>query len=732
MKLLQVLIEYSKRSLDRPFTYLYDGDQIIDSGFRVLITFNNRKIVGYVISCIDIDETKEEISDRFGFNVSFIDEIIDKESLLKNDLLELSDMMVEKYLSTKIKVLQAMLPPSLNIKKSSLKAPKIAYEKYLVAVDNLKEEKLSAKQIEIYNYIKNIGEVKKNEIKSKSIVNKLLQLNLLKEIEKEKNRLNFDVKQQEEKIVLTDEQNNVIDEFINTNDSVYLLQGVTGSGKSQVYLSICEYYFKNNKTVLMLVPEISLTPMMTRFFLNRFKDSVAILHSELTDAQKFDEYRKIARGDAKIVVGVRSAIFAPLDNIGVIILDEEHTESYKQDTPPFYHARDVAIMRAKQHGAKVLLGSATPSLESRARAQNGVYHLLRLDKRINDRPLPKTTIIDLSNYTNIDRESYLFSLTLRREIANVLSRNEQAILLINRRGFSSSISCRSCGHIFRCPTCGIPLTYHKDENLLKCHHCDYVEVMSENCPKCGSKYLMKVGFGTERIVDEVNRLFPSARVLRLDSDTAKARTMIGKTLEKFENKEADILVGTQMIAKGHNFKDVTLVGIVSADIGLSSPSYRSSERTFQLITQAVGRSGREKKEGQAIIQTYNPSNYAITFAARQNYELFYKKEMEMRKLTYFPPYSYLVSISITSKDEDLCIETIFTLSKMLSTSFGDSAVVLGPITPYIPFDGEKYKRQILIKYTNQQLIHSTLKKILESLSSKQSINVIINFDPYDL
>lgn len=731
MKILEILTEYDSRSLNRPFTYLYDKEKTVDKGFRVLITFNNRQIVGYVLSCQQTDKTIEELEELYGFKLHFIDDVLDCEALLKDDLLSLADEISNYYLSNKIKVLQTMLPPSLNIKKSSLSAPKIAYEKYLIAQPEVDTSQLTPKQLEIYNYIKNCQEILKSEIKSKSVVEKLIDMGAIKVLQKEKRRLkvrNYDI---DVKVDLNEDQRKVIDEFIYSSDNIFLLQGVTGSGKTVVYLTICESYLKVGKTVLMLVPEIALTPMMSEYFLKRFSSQVAILHSELTPAQKYDEYRRIARGEAKIVVGVRSAIFAPLDNIGVIILDEEHVESYKQDTPPFYHARDVAIMRAKQHNAKVLLGSATPCLESKARAQKGVYHLLRLDKRINELPLPSTTIVDLSNFENIDRESYLFSLTLRRALEKVLANDEQAILLINRRGFSSSVSCRNCGHIFRCPTCGVPLTYHREENLLKCHHCDYMEVMRDTCPECGSKYLMKTGYGTERIVDELHRLYPSARVLRLDSDTAKARTMIGKTLEKFANKEADILVGTQMIAKGHNFKDVTLVGVVSADAGLSSPSYRSSERTFQLITQAVGRSGREKLGGQAIIQTYNPSNYAITFAARQDYDLFYKKEMAMRKLQFFPPYSYLVSLSISAKNEDLCIETIYTVTDILNKSLGDKAIILGPITPYIPYDGKKYKRSILIKYRDQKEVHEVLSSLLKTLSNKTQINILVNFDPYD-
>ena len=728
--LLDVLIEKANHSLDRPFSYLYSGNKKVGIGYRVLLEFHHQELVGYVVGVKDITGQKEEIENKLGFNLSFINSVIDDSPLLDDDLLVLADEISEYYLAPKISVLQSMLPPSLSPRKSSLKAPKIAYEKYIVIV-KYDVSDLTAKQISLLDTIKEEREVKKSDISQKSVLEKLLEKGLVKEISREKNRLELPEIEEEKNIQLTTDQNRVIYEFNNSNDQIYLLQGVTGSGKSEVYLTLSRQVLKQGKSVLMLVPEISLTTMATRNFLARFKEKVAILHSDLTPAEKYDEYRKIASGEANIVVGARSAIFAPIHNLGLIILDEEHVESYKQDVMPFYHAREVAIMRAKRTGAKVLLGSATPSLESRARAGKGVYHLLRLDKRINDQPLPKTTIVNLKDYRNIDRDSYIFSHRLRAGLKEVLDNHNQAILLINRRGFASTYSCRHCGHIFKCPTCGIPLTYHKKENMLKCHHCDYMEVASEECPECGSKYLMKAGFGTERIEEEVHRLFPEARTLRLDSDSAKVRTRVSKTIESFRKKEADILIGTQMIAKGHDFPDVTLAGIVLADIGLSMPSYRSSERTFQLITQAVGRSGRSDKKGEAIIQTYMPEHYAITMAARQDFEVFYNKEMSMRKLQSFPPFTYLASITIAGKNEELVIDTIFKVVDELNREFKDEGVVLGPTTPYVSFEKDKYLRVALIKYKNQELARSILKKIIKSVANKSQISVSVNIDPYN-
>ena len=728
--LLEVLIERANQTLNRPFSYLYQGNKKVDRGYRVLLEFNHQELMGYVLSTKEINKSKEELEDELGFNLFYIKDVVDESPLLNDDLLSLCDQVSEYYIAPKIAVLQAMLPPSLSPRKSALKAPKIAYEQY-VRVKYYDKDGLTAKQINLLDMINEEGLVKKSEIKQVSILNKLIELDLVEIVKKEKQRLVLPDYEPIKDVILTKDQNEVIREFNNTNDLVYLLEGVTGSGKSEVYLSLSKQTLAAGKSVLMLVPEISLTPMATRNFLSRFKENVAILHSELTPAEKYDEYRKIARGDAKIVVGARSAVFAPLSNIGLIILDEEHVESYKQDVSPFYHAREVALMRGRMHNAKVLLGSATPSLESRARAQKGVYHLLRLDKRINEQPLPKTTIINLKDYGNIDKESYIFSFKLRAAIKKTLDNHNQAILLINRRGFATTYSCRHCGHIFRCPTCGIPLTYHKAENMLKCHHCDYMEVVSDNCPECGSKYLMKTGFGTERIEEEVHKLFPEARTLRLDSDSAKIRTKIPRIIEQFRNKEADILIGTQMIAKGHDFPDVTLVGIVLADIGLSMPSYRSSERAFQLITQAVGRSGRSDKTGEAIIQTYMPEHYAITMAARQDYELFYRKEMGMRKLQSYPPYTYLASLTIAGKNEELIIETILKVVDQLNSEFKDDGVVLGPTTPYISFEKDKYMRVALVKYRDQNKARTILEKMVKSLANKSQITVSINIDPYN-
>ena len=730
MKVIKVLIERYVLSLDRPFTYVYEGTKDVGLGYRVLVPFNKGKpLVGYVIECEDTTKTKDELENESGFTISSIVDVLDDKPLLTPSLMELAKEVSDYYIAPFISVLQTMLPTSLKPRSSALKGPKIAYETYLEVCDE-DSSNLTAKQYDLYLTIKQAGKVLKKELKSPSIIKKLLLLGKIKEVYEEKVRLKLPEYEQEEFKPLSQCQKEAFESIINTDKTVSLLQGVTGSGKTEVYLALAEHYISLGKSVIMLVPEISLTPVMCAYFLKRFKSNVAILHSELTDSEKYDEYRRIAKGEVQIVVGTRSAIFAPISNIGLIILDEEHVESYKQDNQPCYHAREVAIMRAEKEKAKVVLGSATPCLETKARAMKGVYNQALMLKRFNEKDLPKTRIIDLSDYSNYSRESSIFSTPLIKALKETLDKKEQAILLVNKRGFSTSMFCRSCGRIIKCPNCGIALTYHKSSSLLKCHHCGYMEHKPEVCPECGSKYLSTTGYGTEKIVEDVNKLFPDVRVLRLDSDVGQVRNNIAKTLNSFANLEADVLVGTQMIAKGHDFPNVTLVGVVSADVGLSLPSYRSTERVFELITQAVGRAGRKDKEGKAFIQTFNPNHYAVRCAAKQDYESFYKNEMMVRKQTQYPPYTYLMTIDVLALSEENAIDVSKSISDRICRQNFDNVSVLGPISPYIAKENGRYHRLILVKTKNNDIIKQFVRGMLDSLKGIGQVNIKVDIDPY--
>ena len=730
MKIVDVLIERKIQSLNRPFSYVAKDDALIEVGERVLVPFNNKNIVGYVINVTKSDKSIAELEKEFGYKLFEIRKIIDEKPLLTPELILLANEIKNYYLAPYISILQAMLPLSLKPTSSSLKGPKIAYE-YFVKIVSDNEDNLTPKQIELLRLVKNNGEVNKKDIKSPSILKKLIDNNHLQIIKKEKKRLVINATKEQKNFVLTSEQNQAIDSVLHSKQNVTLLQGITGCGKTEIYLSLAEKVIETGKNVLILVPEISLTPIMVNNVYSRFNEKVAILHSGLTNAERYDEYRKILNKEVNVVVGTRSAIFAPLDNIGLIIIDEEHSESYKQDNLPYYHAREVAIMRSKINNAKVLLGSATPSFESKTKAMKGIYNFVKIDKRINKLKLPETVIVDMSKSMNLSRDSYLFSKPLISAINEALARKEQIILLLNRRGYSTYVSCRKCGHIFKCPNCDIALTYHKNDKMLKCHHCGHVELMSEYCPECGSNYIAYTGFGSEKIVSEVNRLFPSARVLRLDSDVSEVRGNIKKAIDSFSNYEADILVGTQMIAKGHDFPRVTLVGIVLADVGLSMPSFRSSERVFQLITQAIGRSGRSDLSGKAIIQTYLPNHYSILLASKQNYDAFFNYEMRIRHIQQYPPFSFLLSIEVSAKNEEYVILAANDIVNNLNSKLQDEATILGPVAPYIAYQNNTYKRLILIKYKNSDKIKQEINKLLETFKFNNVVNVKINVDPYD-
>ncbi len=731
MQILDVLIQHAKTSLNRPFSYLYDGDLALKKGIRVVVSFNHQRLVGYVVDIHQTALSQKELEAQNGFRFGFILGVLDKEPLLSDELLRLCDEVATYYLAPKISVLQAMLPSSLKPAISALKGPKIAYDTYYRLLND-DEEGLTPKQKEALRLVRESGEVLKKELGSPSIAKALLEKGRIQAFQKERNRFAIPEFEKEQPHELNLEQRRAFNTILECSQTVCLLQGVTGSGKTEVYLHLAEKYLEEGKGILMLVPEISLTPAMVEYFSRRFGGEIAILHSELTPAEKYDEYRRIASGKAKVVVGARSAVFAPLDNIGLIILDEEHTESYKQDGVPFYHAREVAIMRAAHFGAKVVLGSATPSLETKARAAKGVYGYAPMLHRVNERGLPDTQIVDLTKRALMVSGNQLFSKPLISAIKERLEKHEQIVLLINRRGYSSYVTCPHCGHIFTCPNCHGNLTYHKQDGMLKCHHCSYVEEYPQICPECSSPAIMRVGFGTERIVKVLQEdFFPEARIARLDGDVGKVRNNVAKTLREFASGDYDILVGTQMIAKGHDFPNVTLVGVVLADVGLSLPTYRASERTFQLITQAVGRSGRGAKNGVAIIQTYNPSHYAITLGAKQDYEGFFRKEMQERKTSLYPPYRYLFLLRFSCKNEERCIQAALDVRKHFENQCIPDSACLGPNTPFFALVGDVHQRTLLIKTKSPDATRKYLTALLNELSGKGGVDILCDVDPLD-
>ncbi|MUO25595.1 primosomal protein N' [Enterococcus faecalis] len=492
----------------------------------------------------------------------------------------------------------------------------------------------------------------------------------------------------------------------------YLLEGITGSGKTEVYLQVIAEVLNQGKTAIMLVPEISLTPQMVQRFKSRFGEHVAVMHSGLSQGEKYDEWRKIERGEAEVVVGARSAIFAPIENIGVIIIDEEHEASYKQEEPPRYHARDLAIWRSEYHHCPVVLGSATPSLESRARAQKNVYQRLRLTQRANQAAtLPTIDVVDMRQEVENGNVSS-FSMSLQEKLQERLEKNEQSVLLLNRRGYSSFVMCRDCGYVLPCPNCDISLTLHMDSKTMKCHYCGHEERIPYRCPNCGQDKIRYYGTGTQKVEEELQTLLPDSRILRMDVDTTRRKGAHEKILRTFGEGQADILLGTQMIAKGLDFPNVTLVGVLNADTALNLPDFRSSERTFQLLTQVSGRAGRAEKPGEVIIQSFNPEHYAIQLAKAQDYEDFYTKEMYIRHRGNYPPYYFTVQITASHPEENEAAKQMFQIATKLKQGLSPQAILLGPTPNAIMRVNNRYFYQVIIKYKQEPMLQPLLKEIL--------------------
>ncbi|MFW7189506.1 MULTISPECIES: primosomal protein N' [Lysinibacillus] len=511
----------------------------------------------------------------------------------------------------------------------------------------------------------------------------------------------------------------------------FLLHGVTGSGKTEVYLQAIQKVLEEGKEAIMLVPEISLTPQMTERFRSRFGEMVAVMHSGLSVGEKYDEWRKIQQGKVKVVVGARSAIFAPFTNIGLIILDEEHESTYKQEDSPRYHARDVAIWRSEFYNCPIILGSATPALESFARAKKGVYKLLSLKHRALHQALPTVFIADMREELRQGNRS-MFSQSLIEAIRLRLEKKEQMVLFLNRRGYSSFVLCRDCGTVVQCPNCDISLTYHRTTEKLKCHYCGYEEHVPQICPQCQSDHIRYFGTGTQKVEEELYKLFPEARVLRMDVDTTKHKGAHEEILETFGAGHADILLGTQMIAKGLDFPNITLVGVLSADTSLHLPDYRAAERTFQLLTQVSGRAGRHDKLGEVIIQTYTPEHYAIDLAKTQEYEPFYEREMFLRRRSNYPPYYFVALIQLSHEDVMMAAEYAGRVADWLRGNLSNQVAIIGPTTASIARLQNRYRYQCLIKYKIEPNLIPVLQRLLAMYRAewiKQGILMTVDLDP---
>lgn len=720
---VKVLVETKVKSNDMTFTYHVpnnlNNDKII--GKRVLVPFSSRQIEGFVI---DISQKPDN------YIAKDIIQIIDNEVILNEELLDLGKYMSNKYLCSLIYTYQAMLPKAL---KANYKVnDKAKYLTYIKLNDSIKQADVKVKQqLEIINLLKENEYVLKSSIKSISSLKKLIESNIVIEYKKEIYR-DINILEDNNKILLTNEQQQVskkIKDSLNISKT-FLLYGVTGSGKTEVYIDVVKAVLSKGKTAIILVPEISLTPQITARFKSVFKDDIAIIHSSLSDGERYDEWRRINRGEVKVVIGARSAIFAPLTNLGIIIIDEEHSESYKQDCNPRYNTIDIATERSRTYNCPVILGSATPTIESYARSMKGYYDFLELPSRINKKPLPKVTIVDMKS--EIRSGNKLFSKILLDKIKDRLDKKEQVMLLLNRRGYSNYLTCQNCGYVQKCPNCDITLTYHKTSGMMRCHYCGYGTKKPNKCPSCKEDTIREIGSGTEKIEEQLKLLFKSANILRMDADTTSKKGAHFKIINDFNSNKYDILVGTQMISKGLNFPNVTLVGVINADSSLNIPNFRSSENTYSLLDQVIGRAGRNDKEGEAIVQTFNPDHYSIVCASNHDYIGFYNSEMIIRKKLNYPPYCFITLIKISSKDFNTGMNEGKKIGDYLRLNLTNATTVLGPSISNILKINNIYNFQIILKYKKDEKLYKVLNELLKIYEGNNKIKIELDFNPIKL
>ena len=714
-------MEISNKNVDRIFEYQVPNylEKFIKIGIRVSVPFGKQILEGFVLEIKNEKSISQELREVL--------DVVDMDIVLDSELLNLGQEMKRKTLAPLISCYQVMLPKALKAKSG--RNFSIRFDTYYRLNDiDIDLSSFNETQRKILELVKRDKLVLRKELLdiSSSSLKTLVKKNILLEEKREHYRLIHKSSNNSIK-VLTDDQRKVVSTVLDNPFQNYLLFGVTGSGKTEVYMEIISYYLELGKTSIVLVPEISLTPQMVQRFQDRFGDKIAAIHSGLSDGEKYDEWRRISRGEALIVIGARSAIFAPVKNIGIIIVDEEHSDSYKQsDSNPRYHARDIAILRGKYHKCSVIFGSATPSLETMARAKKGYYSLLELPNRVNGRKLPLVQIVDMNG--EIRKSKGHFSSTLLESIASCLKNKEQVILLLNRRGYASFVTCKNCGYTFKCPNCDITLTYHKTSNTLRCHYCGYGEKNFVTCVKCHEKALNSLGVGTQRVEEELNKLFPNANILRMDYDTTSRKGMHEKMIVSFKNGEYDILLGTQMVAKGLDFSNVTLVGVINADTSLNIPDFRSSENTFSLLSQVAGRSGRSEKAGKVVIQTFNPDHYAIYFTKNHDYMGFYEKEMNIRRQLKYPPYVYLCDIRVNGKDSDVVFLEASKIRRSLERNLSD-VIILGPSTAGVFRINRIYRYHIILKYKSADKLYSILEKIDNHYKANQKVKIDIDFNP---
>ncbi len=719
---VDVLVEIKNKHVDKTFTYKVPKslEADVEVGKRVVVPFGKMTLEGYILNRKDQSdiETKEIL------------EVIDEEPVLNVEMMTLGTFVQEKTLASLSACYGAMLPKALKAKKSvTLSKKMVSYLKLAMGYEEIYAKLTNDSQKRILELFQQEDLVLKKEANkiSASAVKTMLKKEYIEQLEEEVYRYQLKEVEKEAKKIFTPAQEKAyqkIKEELNT-EKVFLLHGVTGSGKTEVYLQLIEDVLNLGKTALVLVPEISLTSQLTERFHKRFGNNIAVLHSGLSDAERYDEWRKILREEVSIVIGARSAVFAPLKNIGIIIMDEEHSESYKQENNPRYHALDIAKKRAETHHCPVILGSATPSLSSMARAIKGVYQYVPLLERANQKKLPNILIVDMA--LEVQNRHPILSRELECKIIEKLNKNEQVMLLLNRRGHSTTITCSNCGYTYRCPHCDISLTYHKSSNQLRCHYCGYTKYKDDRCPNCHEDALNYLGLGTEKLEEYLGNVFPTARIIRMDRDSTTTKGMHEKIITDFYDHKYDILLGTQMVSKGLDFPHVSLVGILNADASLNIPDYRSNERTFSLLCQASGRAGRKDTTGEVIIQTFYPDNFIMQCVKEQNYQKFCKYELNIRKTLKYPPFYYLCNLTIRSKDYEEAVKEARKAKEFLETKLDKTSLLLGPTTANMFLVNKVYHFEILIKYKSDEKLISALKELDEMCLLNSKIALDIDF-----
>lgn len=781
-----VIIKSKTRFLDNKFTYKFDQD--IEIGSRVIVPFGkaNTLCIAFVLG-----KHNEEINDE---KIKYIEEVIDSKSILNEDQIYLVEYMVKNYLSDYSSAIQTLLPPGsidkiieffsnginydlldenekeffskartfeeisqelknkysksdlnnlVNRKilfrdysKKSKASKRFVY--YIRLIEDIQLPKTALVQRRILDYLMSNGETEKDLLlkETQSNIKSLKSLYDKKAIEVQKREEYREVLKNNIKVLekpeLNLEQKQAYEKIINGEQANYLIHGITGSGKTEVYLQLVEYFLTIEKQTIMLVPEISLTPQTIDRFQSRFGKQIAVLHSKLSISERYDQWRLIKNKEVKIVVGARSAIFAPFDNLGLIVVDEEHESSYKSDKNPKYFAIEIAIKRAELSGAKLVLGTATPSIDTMYKVYLKEFELIRLNNRATNSKLPSVDVVDMTEELKEENFS-MFSNLLKEKIENALEKKHQVILFLNKRGHTSYVFCRSCGYVYRCEACDVAMTYHKYNDRLVCHFCGRTTKKKKICPNCGSTYIKEFGAGTEKLEEETKLLFPKARVFRMDADTITNKYDYEKVYSKMLNNQIDILIGTQMLAKGLDFPNVTVVGVMAADISLNFPDYRAAEKTYQLITQVAGRAGRGNYDGHVIVQTYKPNHYAIQTSAKNQYYNFFKLEIQNRKKFDYPPFQNILIINMSCKDKNLVISYANSTIKQVMTYVRKNSIKLteltGPTPSIIERINNYYRYNIIIKTQDKDKLLKIGRFVNRDIEKNKKVYINYSINP---